>query len=47
MKKAIMMAAVSALVMTAAAAVSITPTKVTINGNENTLFPHYGTITPC
>lgn len=40
MKKTMMMAAVSALAM-AAAAVSITPTSVTINGNENTLFPHY------
>ena len=40
MKKSIIGAAVSALAMSAAA-VSITPTDVTINGSANMLFPHY------
>ena len=40
MKKLIMLAALSAFVMSAGA-VSITPTKVMINGDANTLFPHY------
>lgn len=49
MKKSIMVAAVSALCMSAAA-VTITPTKVTINGSRNALFPHYevsGGISDC
>ena len=40
MKKSIIVAAVSALVMSAAA-VSITLTEVTINGSRNALYPHY------
>lgn len=38
--KTMMLAAVSALAMSVAA-VSITPTKVMINGSKNTLYPHY------
>lgn len=40
MKKSIIVAAVSALAMSAVA-VTITPTEVTINGSRNALFPHY------
>jgi len=40
MKKLIMVAALSAIVMSASA-VSITPTNVKISGSENALYPHY------